>query len=165
MGRRSEQAARTSRREAARRGLGALGLLALLGEAAGAAEDPEGLSLTSLEAIEAQKYPWGWIRWLMNGQIDPKAEMTLGVVQIEPKQANPVHLHPNSAEYLHVLSGTLEHRVGERWVTLKAGDTLRVPKGVVHGARTGEEGCRVLVVYNTPARQMVVVEGEGAGKP
>ena len=48
-------------------------------------------------------------------------------------------------------------RVGDRWVALKTGDTLRIPKGIVHGARTGAESCRVMVCYDTGTRQMVPV--------
>jgi quercetin dioxygenase-like cupin family protein len=114
-------------------------------------------TLTRFEEAEVQKQPWGWIRWLMNSKIDPEAEMTLGVVHIDPGQANPLHVHPNSAEYLHVLSGSCEHRVGGKWVALKAGDTIRIPKGAAHSARTGREPCRVLVVYDTGQRQMVPV--------
>jgi quercetin dioxygenase-like cupin family protein len=130
---------------------------------AGAAE-PAGLSLQSYDKVEPQVYPWGTIRWLMNAQIDPQAEMTLGIVEIKPGQTNPLHIHPNSAEYLHVLSGSCDHRIGDRWVTLKTGDTLRVPKGVPHCARTKEEPCRVMVVYDTGKRQMVPVE-EGKNPP
>jgi quercetin dioxygenase-like cupin family protein len=122
------------------------------------AEEPGKVSLRSFDQVEPQKFAWGWIRWLMNAEIDPQAEMTLGMVHIEPNQTNPRHVHPNSAEYLHVLSGSCEHLVGNRWVTLKAGDTLRVPKGVVHQARTKREPCRSMVLYDTGKRQMVPVD-------
>jgi quercetin dioxygenase-like cupin family protein len=117
-----------------------------------------GASVQEYEKVEPQKFAWGWIRWLMNAQIDPAAEMTLGIVHIEAQQSNPLHVHPNSAEYLHVLTGTLEHRLGREWMTLQPGDTLRIPQGVEHSARTKDKACRVLVVYNTGARQMVTVE-------
>lgn len=126
-------------------------------DAAKAADGPK-ISLQEFGKVEVQKYPWGWIRWLMNDRVDPDAEMTFGVVYIKPHQENPAHVHPNSAEYLHVLEGSCEHLVGTRWVTLKAGDTLRVPKGVVHRARTKEQACRVVVVYNTGRRQFVEVK-------
>jgi quercetin dioxygenase-like cupin family protein len=134
--------------------------LAVAAEAEAAETDaPAKLSLTSLDKVEAQNFPWGSIRWLMNAQIDPQAEMTLGIVHVKPHQSNPLHIHPNSAEYLHMLSGECEHLVGQRWVALKAGDTLRIPKGVVHGARTKDQPFRCIVVYNTGKRQMVPVAG------
>ena len=115
------------------------------------------ITLQKSNQVQVQEFPWGWIRWLINAQVDPNAEMTFGVVYIKPQQTNPLHVHPNSAEYLHVLEGSCEHRVGDRWVTVKAGDTVRIPQGVKHNARTKEEACRAVLVYNTGKREMVVV--------
>ena len=116
------------------------------------------VTVQEFDKVEVQKSSWGWIRWLMNDKIDPDAEMTFGVVYVKPHQENPAHIHPNSAEYLHVLEGACDHLVGTRWVSLKAGDTLRIPKVVPHRARTKEKACRVVVVYNTGRRQFVPVE-------
>jgi quercetin dioxygenase-like cupin family protein len=123
-----------------------------------AAEEAAAVSLQAFEKAKLQEFPWGWIRWLMNAEIDPKAEMTLGVVQVQANQSNPLHIHPNSAEYLHMLSGSCEHRVGSRWVTLRTGDTLRIPRGVPHMARTKDEGFRALIVYDTGTRKMVSIK-------
>ncbi len=123
-----------------------------------AAKDTAKASVQRYDDAEVQKYPWGWIRWVMNAKIDPRAATTIGVVFIEPNQANPLHIHSNCNEYLHVLAGTCEHLLGDKWVQLKAGDTLRIPKGVPHMARTSKESCRTIVVYDTGERQMVVVE-------
>lgn len=115
------------------------------------------ISLQKYDQVEVQEYPWGWIRWLMNDQLDPAAEMTFGLVYIKPHQTNPLHVHSNSAEYLHVIEGSCEHRVGDRWVTVKVGDTLRIPAGVKHNARTKDEPCRAVIVYDTGKRRMEVV--------
>jgi quercetin dioxygenase-like cupin family protein len=111
----------------------------------------------AFDKIEPETYPWGWIRWIVNGQIDPHAEMTMGLVELGPNQSNPLHIHPNSAEYLHVLAGSCEHLVGDRWVALKAGDSVRIPKNVPHQARTKGEACRSLILYDTPKRVMIPV--------
>jgi quercetin dioxygenase-like cupin family protein len=148
-------------------------LLGLTVAAAQAAEAPAGpekpapavtLDLSAYEKMPVEKFSWGWIRWLMNTKIDPKAEMTMGLVYLGPRQSNPLHVHPNAVEVLHVLSGSCEHRVGERYVKLRAGDTLRIPQGTPHQARTGNEPCLVLVVYNTGTRQMVVVPESRPGR-
>ena len=78
-------------------------------------------TLQPYDKVQPQEFPWGWIRWVMNAQIDPQAEMTLGVVQINANQSNPVHVHPNCTEYLHVLSGSCEHRVGRPLADLESG--------------------------------------------
>jgi len=88
----------------------------------------------------------------------------VGLVYIKPHQTNPLHIHPNIAEYLHVIEGSCEHRVGDRWVTVKAGDTLRIPLGVKHNARTKDEPCRAVIVYDTGKRRMEVVAEQTHGR-
>jgi quercetin dioxygenase-like cupin family protein len=128
---------------------------ALVCGAGSASAAVEKFDLASYEKIPAQKFPWGWIRWLMSAQIDPQAEMTLGIVHVDAHQSNPLHVHPNSAEFLHVLSGSCRHQTGERWDALGPGSTIRIPQGVPHRATTQDEPCLVMVVYNTGKRQMV----------
>jgi quercetin dioxygenase-like cupin family protein len=150
---------RRTRRSILRNGLAATAVTLALPEwLAAAAVDEDGkVRLQSADNVETQQFPWGHIRWLMNGTIDPRAEMTMGVVHFEPNQSNVLHVHPNSAEYLHMLSGSAEHLIDGRWVTLKAGDTLRIPKGVPHQARTKDQAYDALIVYDTPTRIMVPV--------
>jgi quercetin dioxygenase-like cupin family protein len=146
-------------------------LLALCWNVAAHAAEPEetkrpekemaNVAVQEFDKVDVQQYPWGWIRWLMNAEIDPQAEMTFGMVYIKPHQENPAHLHPNCNEILHVLDGSCEHLVGKEWVTLKKGDTLRVPKNVPHRARTRDQSCLAVITYNTGERQFVPVD-EGA---
>jgi quercetin dioxygenase-like cupin family protein len=119
------------------------------------------VTVQAFDKVEIQQFPWGWIRWLMNGEIDPDAEMTFGMVYIKPHQENPAHLHPNSAEFLHVLEGSCEHLVGDRWVLLKKGDTVRIPQDVPHRARTTDQPCKAVILYNTGQRQFVAVQEDG----
>lgn len=157
MARRPSRSSASTRRFLLQSGLAAAAA-ALAGSAPGAAaEGDDAGGVFRYDAIEPEKYPWGWIRWLLNAKIDPKAEMTLGLVHMEPGQTNTRHVHPNSAEILHVISGSLEHLVGDRWVPLKTGDTLRIPKGVAHQGRTRGEGFLALIAYDTPNRVMVPV--------
>jgi mannose-6-phosphate isomerase-like protein (cupin superfamily) len=48
--------------------------------------------------------------------------------------------------------------VGKKWVTLKKGDTLRIPKDVPHKARTGKQACKAIITYDTGDRQFVEVK-------
>ena len=56
----------------------------------------------------------------------------------------PRHSHPGE-EIIYVLEGTLEYEVAGKPVTLKAGDVLFVPDGVVHAAKN---------VGDTPAAEL-----------
>jgi mannose-6-phosphate isomerase-like protein (cupin superfamily) len=102
------------------------------------------------------KYPWGWIRWLMNKNIDPEASQTLGIVQINPGQRNALHMHPNCEELLYVISGSAENIIGSKKVTIGPGDLVRIPKGVPHQAITiGSKPFRAVISYSSNDRQVV----------
>ena len=134
----------------------ATALLSGAGEASG--QEVLKLDLSAYDKIPAVKYPWGWLRWLINAEIDPQAELTLGIAFVGAHQSNQLHIHPNSAEVLHVLSGSCEHRRGAEWIKLKAGDTLRIPKNTPHMARTQDQPFLAMLAYDTGKRVMVPVE-------
>jgi quercetin dioxygenase-like cupin family protein len=138
----------------------ALSTLFLADSTSAGTEETLKLDLGAYDKVPAVRYPWGWLRWLMNDEIDPKAELTLGLAYIEAHQSNPLHLHPNSVEIVHILSGSCEQRLGEKWMTLKAGDTLRIPRNTPHMARAGNQPMLAMIVYDTPKRVMVPVTEE-----
>ncbi len=51
----------------------------------------------------------------------------------EPGQFVPVHVHPRQDEFILVLDGQLELKLGGVWQTANAGDLVRMPMGVPHG--------------------------------
>jgi len=129
------------------------------------AEDATPSPVRAFDKAQKVEYPWGWIRWMMSSKIDPEAEMTFGIVYVRANQTNPIHVHPNCAEYLHMLSGSCEHLMGDEWLKLKKGDTLRIPAGVRHGARTLDEPMRAVIVYSSGDRQFQEVEGPNNSTP
>jgi quercetin dioxygenase-like cupin family protein len=65
----------------------------------------------------------------------PGREVLQVVVELGPGVLAPRHRHPGE-EVIYVLDGALEYEVeGKPPVTLKAGDVLFIPAGVVHSAR------------------------------
>jgi len=141
---------------------------------AGCSSTQKGMNEMNVEKIDAQalatliqnsekvdkiEHSWGWLRWLMNDKIDPKAEMTFGLVQIDAGGENPLHTHPNCEEILYMLSGSCDHIIGDQTVTLKAGQVIRIPRGVPHRAKTaGSEPMKAVIVYSSGDRQFVVVK-------
>ncbi|SDS72047.1 Cupin domain protein [Mucilaginibacter mallensis] len=56
-------------------------------------------------------------------------------IDFEPGAVAPKHTHPGE-EVIYVLEGLLEYKVGEELPkTLKAGDVLFIPAGVIHSAK------------------------------
>ena len=104
-------------------------------------------------------FPWGGIKWVCNDQIHADSEQTLGLVYINPGEQNPVHYHPNCEELLYVISGECDHRFGDESYHMAAGDTICVPRGVIHNAvNNGWEPVRMLVSFSDADRQTVMVE-------
>ena len=69
------------------------------------------------------------------------------LVSFAPGSSFPRHKHPGE-EIIYVTQGTLEYEVAGKWVTVKAGEVLFVPDGVVHAARnTGNDPAAELATY------------------
>ncbi|MBX5149842.1 cupin domain-containing protein [Rhizobium lentis] len=78
---------------------------------------------------------------LIKNDIDvPGHEVVQVRVDIAPGVLAPNHSHPGE-EVAFVLEGTLEYRLeGREPVTLRAGQSLFIPSGVVHSARNVGSG-------------------------
>jgi len=70
----------------------------------------------------------------------PGREAIQTIVAIAPRVTAPRHSHPGE-EIIYVLEGLLEYQLdGQPPVTLKAGDVLFIPAGVVHSAKNVGSG-------------------------
>jgi quercetin dioxygenase-like cupin family protein len=69
-------------------------------------------------------------------------------VDFDPGKSVPNHKHPGE-EIIYVIEGTIEYDVsGKPPLTLKAGDVLVVPAGVVHSAKNvGKDNAAELGTY------------------
>jgi quercetin dioxygenase-like cupin family protein len=96
---------------------------------------------------------WGRLEWLASGPLGNASGHTLGRVVIKKGMANPRHRHSNCEESLFLMSGRLEHSVGDEVVTMEAGDTLVVEAGVPHNAKSiGDEDAVMIVAYSSAER-------------
>jgi len=66
-------------------------------------------------------------------------------------------------EFLYVLQGTLEKNINGKTVSMREGDVMYIPSGMVHGTKAGPYGCRVMVLI-TPARTEYADAFEKQGK-
>ena len=118
---------------------------------------------TSQEAeASLQTQSWGSLCWVANGEIGNVNDLTLGRVVIRSGCSNPRHCHPSCEEVLLLLSGTLEHTLGEETFSLNPGDTLSIPPGIFHNARTtSEEDAVMIVAYSIGQRDFVLEDASG----
>jgi len=61
-------------------------------------------------------------------------ETLQALVSFAPGASFPRHAHPGE-EIIYVTQGTIEYEVDGKLVTVKAGEALFIPYGVVHAAR------------------------------
>jgi quercetin dioxygenase-like cupin family protein len=78
----------------------------------------------------------------------PGREAIQTIVSIAPGVTAPRHSHPGE-EIIYVLEGVLEYQLdGQPPVTLKVGDVLFIPAGVVHSAKNvGSDNGAELATY------------------
>jgi quercetin dioxygenase-like cupin family protein len=115
-------------------------------------------------AAAGQRTPTGWgeLNWKITDKSMAGTEMTFGTCLIQPGERNPLHSHPNCEEFLYVVSGACEHKLGDDMVTLNPGDTIRIPRNVRHWARAiGSEPLFALIMFSSGQRQAVDHEGGG----
>jgi len=55
-------------------------------------------------------------------------------------------MHPNCEELLYVLEGEADHKLGDEMFHLKAGDVIRIPRGVEHWAQAKGDSPVVAVI-------------------
>ena len=102
-------------------------------------------------------HSWGSLRWLASREVGNAEGITLGHVVIRTGASNPRHAHPSCEEILYLLSGRLEHTLGDETFPLAPGDTLAIPAGVFHNAASvGEEDAEMIVAYSTGERDFVL---------
>jgi quercetin dioxygenase-like cupin family protein/type 1 glutamine amidotransferase len=112
--------------------------------------------LSRAENNEVVNFPWGRINWHVSGPLGNSDSMTTGIVMIDPGEANPRHFHPNCDEVLHVLHGRIRHTMNEVTVEMGPGDTVSIPKSVVHNATNiGTDRAVMAISFSSPWREVV----------
>lgn len=102
------------------------------------------------------KLAWGELFWHTSAAMKNSATMTTGTVIIKPGQGNPRHYHPNCDEILSVVSGRIEHYMNEVTVEMGPGDTVSIPKGVLHNAKNiGDVDAVLTIAFDNAYREVI----------
>lgn len=96
------------------------------------------------------------------GDDDGSTPLRTGIQTSEPGYVAPVHQHPYM-EVLHILDGVAEAWIDGREdsrVTLRKGDTIAIPPGVLHSFRVvGDQPMRLLGTHASPKRIVEYKDG------
>ena len=72
--------------------------------------------------------------------------------QLPPGEAHRFHHHPKMEEILYILSGTAEQWVEREKRTMRAGDSIYIPVGMVHGTYNGGSETLDFLAILSPAK-------------
>ena len=110
--------------------------------------------ISSGPAAEMLDLPWGTLCWHVSRANGNSTVMTFGRATIRPGLSTPLHRHPNCDEVLHVLSGSVEHWLGDESFVLQSGDTISIPSGVWHRARAlGDVEAVMAICFSSADRE------------
>lgn len=91
--------------------------------------------------------------WLMDGDIQADAGLSLARMTIEPGILSEAHRHTNCTEAIHLLEGRIAQRRNDDWIELGAGETILIPVGAVHQTQNiGTETAIIMVAYSSGSR-------------
>lgn len=98
------------------------------------------------------------VEWNILGQrYFPKAECDASFAfetNSDPGQFVPVHIHPTQDEFILVQEGQLELKLDGKWTTARAGDLVRMPRGVPHGYFNKSDKPARALFWVSPARKL-----------
>jgi quercetin dioxygenase-like cupin family protein len=87
----------------------------------------------SLSEAEIEKLPGKTHLWFCKPGMVKDTNLMLVRAQLPPGEAHRFHFHPRMEEILYILSGTAEQWVERERKTMRPGDSLYLPAGIVHG--------------------------------
>lgn len=71
-----------------------------------------------------------------------------------PGQFVPVHVHPTQDEFILVQEGELDLKLDGEWVKARAGDLVRMPRGIPHGYFNKSDKPTRALFWVSPARML-----------
>src|SRR5258706_13460139 len=72
----------------------------------------------------------------------------------DPGQFVPVHIHPTQEEFILVQEGILDLKLDGVWVQAKAGDLVRLPRGISHGYFNKSDKPARALFWVSPSRKL-----------
>ncbi len=124
----------------------------------------DGKFVTAPDQVETIMAEWVTAKVMCDPKIHCVRGMSAVSLFFEPGQGHARHSHPESEQFIFVISGQGEHMTedaqGNRTVEkISAGSLVCIPKGAPHSTfNTGWEPMRILAVYSPPGPETFMRE-------
>ena len=106
----------------------------------------------SATETQAEQLPGQLNRWYFKDGLGDAEHLILVRANLDQGSGHPFHTHPEMDEIIYVLSGEMKQWLEKESRILGAGDTLYIPRGVIHGCRNeSATPCEFLAIL-TPAK-------------
>ena len=117
-----------------------------------AGESNEIWRVVSLSEAEVEQLPGKTHFWHCKPGMVKDTNLMFVRAQLPPGEAHKFHYHPYMEEILYILSGTAEQWIEKEKRIMKAGDSIYLPAGLIHGTyNKGAETLDFLAVLS-PAK-------------
>ena len=99
------------------------------------------------EEVEREQLPWGSLGWLSRPATTGAKELVVIEVNLAQGHGHNFHKHPDQEEVIYVVSGQVEQWLEDKKAILKPGDSIFIPKNVVHASfNTFAEPLKMLAI-------------------
>jgi quercetin dioxygenase-like cupin family protein len=101
------------------------------------------------DGVERLELDWGSLQWVSKPALTGSAALAVCFVEIHPGKGHDFHKHPSQEEIIYVTEGSMEQWLGTEKQTLRAKDSVFIPKGTVHASfNAGPSTLKLLAVLS-----------------
>ena len=106
----------------------------------------------SATETEVEQFPGQLNRWYFKDGLGDSENLALVRGCLDQGGGHPFHSHPEMDEIIYVLSGEMRQWLETESRILRAGDSLYIPRGVIHGCKNEQATpCEFLAIL-TPGK-------------
>jgi len=97
--------------------------------------------------VGREQLPWGSLGWLSRPAATGARELVVIEVTLEPGHGHNFHQHPDQEEVIYVVAGEVEQWLEREKRVLQPGDSVFIPKDVVHASfNTSQQPAKLLAI-------------------
>lgn len=97
--------------------------------------------------VEREQLSWGSLGWFSRPATTGAKELVVIEVTLTPGHGHNFHKHPDQEEVIYVIEGQVEQWLEQNKRVLGPGDSIFIPKAVVHASfNTGTTAAKLLAI-------------------